>query len=268
MRPAQQRLEPDEPPLAQIDERLVDEGELVAFLHSVQRVLEPQPPRRAGPPLRVRAARRVRHATLAADQRVDGRVDQLVGRHDRGRGRHAERRGDRHRVPIHLERRVRQHGVQPRDDRRALRVVLERVAEHEELVTREPARRVAAPQGGRHPRRDRRQQLVPGGVPERVVDELEPVEAERDHRARPFAPHRPGDRARDELPEQRPAREPGQPVAQVLPAARRASSTSTARAASSSSRCTSRSVHWCGTLSIAQNAPSVSPPESVSGMPA
>ena len=171
-------------------------------------------------------------------------------------------------MAVHLERGVREHGVQPRDDRRALRVVLERVAQHQELVAREPARRVAAPQGGRHPRCDRGQQLVSGGVPERVVDELEPVEAERDHRARPFAAHRPGDRTRDELPEQRPAREPGQPVAQVLP--RRAPRLEHVHG---QGRELLEQVHLafrprCGTLSIAQNAPSVSPPESVSGIPA
>ena len=49
---------------------------------------------------------------------------------------------------------------------------------HRDLVATEPGREVLDAQPGLDPLRDAHQQRVPGGVPELVVDLLEPVEVE------------------------------------------------------------------------------------------
>ena len=54
--------------------------------------------------------------------------------------------------------------------------------EERELVSAEPGRGVGAAQAGADPRRDLDEQRIAGGVAERVVDALEVVDVEEDHR--------------------------------------------------------------------------------------
>ena len=55
-------------------------------------------------------------------------------------------------------------------------------ADHDELVAAEPRDRVGRAHRVGQPGREREQHLVPGGVAGRVVDQLEAVEVEHEHR--------------------------------------------------------------------------------------
>ena len=68
-----------------------------------------------------------------------------------------------------------------RDDGR-LRRLADRRQEHGELVTAEPRDRVAGPNHGLQPRAQDREHLVADAVPVLVVDLLELVEVDEDHR--------------------------------------------------------------------------------------
>ena len=65
--------------------------------------------------------------------------------------------------------------------RSAIRLVVDVLGEHRELVAAEAGDGVARPQGLLDARGDSGEQLVAGRVPEAVVDELELVEVEEEH---------------------------------------------------------------------------------------
>ena len=75
---------------------------------------------------------------------------------------------------------------------------------HRELVPAEARDQVLGPQAGTQARRDRHEQLVAGRVPEAVVDRLEVVEVDEQHRELAAAI---GERTLDLVGEQRPVRE-------------------------------------------------------------
>src|SRR5205085_7739475 len=85
-----------------------------------------------------------------------------------------------------------------------------------ELVASEARDGVPGPQRLLQSWRDRREQLVPGRVPEAVVDELELVEIEEEDRHRGVPALRLGEGVGEAVEEQRPVRQPGERVVQGL----------------------------------------------------
>ena len=66
------------------------------------------------------------------------------------------------------------------------------LAQQHELVAAEARRRVARPQHAAQPLGDRQQELVAGRVARAVVDDLEVVEVEEEHRHERLRARRPG----------------------------------------------------------------------------
>ena len=93
--------------------------------------------------------------------------------------RDADARADPHLVPRHAERAAQGLDDPPPDGLRDLRAA---VGEDRELVAAQPGRRVLGPYAAEQALRGRAQQLVARRVAERVVDVLEPVEVDQDHR--------------------------------------------------------------------------------------
>ena len=182
--PAQQRLHAVHVHRVEVEERLVQQVELAVGERGLQVHLQPEPVDHR----RLHLGREQRGAVLAhrlgAVQRDVGVAEQVLAGVAVALG-DADAGGDRQRAVEAVEQeRLAQHVAEPLGEQ--LRAGRERHAlgEHHELVAAEPADRVAGPDRGREPGRDRAQQLVAGLVPERVVDLLEVVEVdeERGHR--------------------------------------------------------------------------------------
>ncbi len=86
------------------------------------------------------------------------------------------------------------------------------LGDHDELVAAEAAERVGLAYDALQPRRHRPQQLVPGGVPERVVDALEVVEVDEQGRDRRPVAARAAEHVTEPVDDQRPVRQAGERV--------------------------------------------------------
>ena len=93
-------------------------------------------------------------------------------------------------------------------------IVGERLAQHGELVAAEPGDGVGRAHDRDEPLRERHEQRVAGVVAERLVDELEAVDAELDDGERAAAALQAGEGLADAVGEEGAAREPGQRVVQ------------------------------------------------------
>ena len=85
-------------------------------------------------------------------------------------------------------------------------------AQHHELVAGEPADHVAAPDGRLEPLGQSQEHLVAAGVPERVVDQLEPVEVDEQDGQVGAALHRHQQLPLELVVEEGPVAQPGQRV--------------------------------------------------------
>ena len=92
----------------------------------------------------------------------------------------ADARGHRDRRAVQIER-LAEHLEQPFGDELGRGSVVVALGEDDELVAAEPPDRLAAPQHGFEPGADRAEELIAGGVAERVVDLLEAVEVDEQH---------------------------------------------------------------------------------------
>ena len=72
---------------------------------------------------------------------------------------------------------------------------VEVLADHHELVAAQPGHGVGGPHRVLETRRQRREELIAGSVPERVVDELEVIEIEQDDGDCPLVAPAAGERA-------------------------------------------------------------------------
>ena len=123
---------------------------------------------------------------LGRVHRQVGVTDQVGGAHPRGRGLRG--RGDPdadaqpHHPPAQVEGPVDAGPAAVGEGLRAGGVAV--AAQHDELVPAEPADGVAGPGGAGQPRGDLPQQVVAGVVAEGVVDVLEAVDVEEEHRHR------------------------------------------------------------------------------------
>ena len=102
-----------------------------------------------------------------------------------------------------------------RDDGR-LRRFADRGQEHGKLVTAEPRHRVAGPNHGLEPRSQDREHFVADAVPVLVVDLLELVEVDEDHRGTRLVLRTDRDRVLELLVEESPIGEPGERIEQCL----------------------------------------------------
>jgi hypothetical protein len=127
----------------------------------------------------------------------------------------ADARADADVAPLQRERRPERVDHAPRHER-GLRVAAYPAEEHGELVAAEARDRVGAARGVEQAPRHQRQQVVAGGVAQRVVDVLEVVEVDEQHGRRlPRLGARQG--AVDAGPQPRPVGEPGERVLERLP---------------------------------------------------
>ncbi len=178
MAPAHERLDADHPLAGQIEDRLVDQEQLVLLHGRAQIGFEVQAT------LRVRVQARVvqRVAVLAGGLgRVQGEVgvaQQLI-RRGVVADRHADARGDRERLAgvAELDRRAQRLGQAVGEDVRR-RLVGRRLDQHDELVSAEPPDGVLVAHRALQPFPRDPQQPVSGRVPEVVVDVLEAVDVD------------------------------------------------------------------------------------------
>ena len=91
------------------------------------------------------------------------------------------------------------------------------VEEHGKLVTAEPRHRVAGPDHGLEPRSQDREHFVADAVPVLVVDLLELVEVDEDHRGTRLVLRADRDRVLELLVEEGAVGEPGERIEQRLP---------------------------------------------------
>ena len=124
---------------------------------------------------------------LGAVHRDIGVVDQLERIDVRPSERDADRTGDVELAPDDLQR-IGQRAQHTLGDDRGLARVRDVLEQHGELVAADPRDRVAGPQRGVQAQRDRLQQLVAGLMAERVVDDLEMVEVDEQHRSAGIGP--------------------------------------------------------------------------------
>ena len=187
MLPTEQRLDRDDLARRELDQRLVDEAKLVAFERPVKLVLGLKPAHCA-------------RVHLLVEQLDTGRVQLrsihgLVGIANQGLGvlvrlareRDADARADEDLVTVGRER-LGEGALNPPRDRDRLGLDGEVLAEHHELVTAEARHCVARPDHVAETPRRFPQQLVADAVPQAVVDDLEPVEVEKEHRDRSRTP--------------------------------------------------------------------------------
>ena len=219
MVPTDERLQADEVPGAHLDDRLVLEEEPLR----VERVLQ----RRAQ---RAAACHRLFHAPLedldeaiaAGLGHIHGRVgvaQHLVRRlgcvpgHPDGSGRDADAGGERRHADGELERLGQCHQDAARDRLGTNAVGV--LQQERELVAAQPARGVLGAQDAGEALGDEAQQLVTGGMAERVVDVLEVVEIHEQGRD-PAGAVAPDQRVREPIDEQDAVRQAGQRVVQRL----------------------------------------------------
>ena len=86
------------------------------------------------------------------------------------------------------------------------------VQQHDELIAAKPRHDIARPQATLQTLGHLDQQSVAVGVTERIIDDLEAVEVDEQHRALPAMAQRHLDRRAQELAEHHPVRQTGQPV--------------------------------------------------------
>ncbi len=185
MRPARQRLDADDPTGGEVDDRLVGDAQLVALDRLTEIAIELDAGLDVGLHLRLVPAVRPGPLDLGPVHRQIGVAQQVVARlgaelgHDDADAGADEHLGDGD--PERIAQRVDQAlggGV-------GLGVGRQLLEQDAELVAAPPADRVPGAHAGDKPRRDLLEQEVAGGVAERVVDRLEPVEVEVEHGERP-----------------------------------------------------------------------------------
>ena len=118
---------------------------------------------------------------LGPVHRVVGFAQEIVGlRFIAGDG-HSDACADEQGLGVHLERLLEDRG-DPCDRGMNLEVVAHVLDDHHELVPAEPCDRIGPAQAFDHALRDLAEEAVARVVAETVVDELEPVEVEEEHR--------------------------------------------------------------------------------------
>ena len=180
--PARERLEADDPAGRRLHDRLVEDARAasasIAWRRSVSRSsrrITRSCMRASKTAWRPLPSAFARYIATSASRITSARRGVGVGERDADRG------GDHQLAAVEVER-VLQRLLDALGDHGRLAGVADVVEQDRELVAAEPGDGVAGPQGGLQPARDRDQQPVADVVAERVVDELEAVEVEEQHR--------------------------------------------------------------------------------------
>ena len=210
--PAHERLDGHDAALVEVDERLVVELELVALERVAQVVLEREALDHAAADVLV-------EELVARAAQVLGALHRHVGVAHERLGAVAEPVGDGD-----AEAGVDEDGLVAEHDRRGEAVEqplgdLDRpalpgqaLAQDGELVAAQPRERVAGREQRGEPRGELGQQLVAALVAEPVVDELEAVDVEPEHRGGAAVARGERERVVDAVDEQRAVRQPGQRI--------------------------------------------------------
>ena len=213
--PADQRLDAGDPLRLELDERLVLEEQLVALqrqaelgaeLHALDELRAHAGSKRATRPLPASLAAYIaRSAFPSTSSAVSVGTGAL----------HAEarRRGDL--APVEDDRRL-ERAAQALGDLPRLVGAREVLEQDGELVAAEPRGGVLGAQAARQSLRGRAQQLVADRVAEAVVDRLEVVEIDEDHRELAVVAPAARERQRQAILEQRPVGEAGEVVVERL----------------------------------------------------
>src|SRR5690606_25530088 len=213
MPPAHERLQPRHTARIEGDHRLVVHRELAPLDRIPQVGLELDLRERTTVHLEVedlvvRAARRLRPVHRGV--RITQHVVRCVVAARAERDPDADR--DLHVAALDGERRLQGFQDALGHTRRITRVV-DRIDDDRELVPAEPRNRVVLAQAVLQPARDRLQQLVSRGVAKRVIDKLETVQVEEQHRETvPRPPAHVAQHALEPVHEQEPVRQAGQNI--------------------------------------------------------
>ena len=208
--PARERFDGHHAVAGEVDDGLVVDVDLAQPDRSLERGDGLLPPADALFHLRLVRGNLPLAGLLRVVHRNVGVADELVRGRRGGREGDADARVHRHLLPLHAERlaeRLDEPGGNPFD---LLRV--RAVRENGELVSTEPRRNVGRPHTRLQPVRERHEQRVAHRMAETIVDRLEVVEIEEQHRC--LEPEREG--SRDMLGEEHPIRELRQRVVERL----------------------------------------------------
>ena len=212
MAPAQQRLDAGDPAALEVALRLVVDGELVGGEGLAQLALEQAGTARHEVHLRREEAAAVAAVRLGPVHRELGVLEQPVGGLAVGREqRDADAGAGVELLAVEHERLAEAVDQAARQRARLVRAP-DLGLQDRELVAAEPADRVGLAQAGVQPLGDRLEQQVAAGQTEGVVDALEAVEVEQQHRRHAVGAPRPGQRVVEAVVEQRAIGEPGQRV--------------------------------------------------------
>ena len=217
--PADQRLDARDLAALELDHRLIEEPELVVLQRALQRGLQLQPLQRGVVHRGLEQLIPVLALLLREVHRDVGVPQELLGalRHGIGLGdRDPDARADEDLGLVQEERLV-EHREDPLGDVGGRHAFLAAVLQQDrELVAAEPRGGVRRAQVAEEPLADVAQDLVAGGVAERVVDRLEVVEVHEEHRDRPTVAQLAVERVLHTVGEQGAVRQPGQRVVQRL----------------------------------------------------
>ena len=211
VRPAHQRLEADRRAAAQRHDRLVVQGELVLLHRAVKFGPQPQPLDDGGVQLRLVPPPLALAGALGRVQREVGLPDQVLAAAGGHHHRDADAGPGRHQMGTDTQR-LSQRSQYPRGQPVQVARVGDVLDQRGELVPAQPCRQVLRPEHRGQPLADLGQQLVPGGVPERVVDLLEVVQVDDHHPGALPGPLAARHRLAGPLAEQHPVGQAGQRV--------------------------------------------------------
>ncbi len=217
MAPAQQRLDAGDALGAQVDQRLIDEEQLVAAERRDEIDLQIEPLLGSGVHAGLKPHPAVLAGALGGVQRQVGVAHQLVrGALERHRDSHA---GGHRQRPGAVERRVKRPGerlADPVGDDLGHRVAPERLEQHDELVAAQAPDGVRAAGHAQQAGADLAQQVVAGGMPEAVVDALEAVDVDVQGRHRRLGPPRAQQHLLGAVDDQHPVGQAGERIVQRL----------------------------------------------------
>lgn len=228
--PPGQRLDRHHQSRAQVDHRLVVKDDLVCRHGPMELTLEVEPLHHVA--VQVLLEHRESRPTAllgpvhggvgVSDEQLGlGREIVAVGRMGVRSGALAQRHGDAHAGPhehgrpVQIERRPELDGQAGRHRRRA-GFSLDVLTDEEELVAAEAPDRVAGTQRPLEARGHLLEQPVTGGVAEAVVDHLEVVQVDEQHRERDSQPSQAPQSLLDPVEQERPVGQAGEPVVQCL----------------------------------------------------
>ena len=211
MVPAEQGLEPADPVLLQVIERLIQQLELAVGDACAQIGLHGAAGLLPGVHLRLEEADGAAAVLLGTVQRQIGLAQQRISRGAVDRGHDDADAGPDHDLgPVDRERCADRFGDPARDGAGVFRP-LQPGHQDRELIRAQPRDRFRPMQARGEPRRHLPQDLVACRKSEGVVHRLEMVEVDEQRRERAAA-LQPGDRKVHRLPQHRPVRQPGQRV--------------------------------------------------------